>query len=117
MECSMMKTSTNKYARCAEIRDVVDCICRMGLGLEMLSPCPCHYPIAPESISHRCLPLGGLSSIETSSTEGSHIRTVLSSEHEANMQGSRGFHATQFTAPYLCPSSVASRTPVSRCHM
>ena len=47
----------------------------------------------------------------------SHIRIVLSSEHDANIRSLRGFHTTELTLPNPWPGSVSSSAPVSRCQM
>ena len=44
-----------------------------------------------------------------------HMRTVQSSEADAIMSGREGFHVTQFTER-VCPLSVSSSAPCSRCH-
>lgn len=57
------------------------------------------YRRAPVSVSHRCFPLLCVSINRDGGGCASHIRTVRSSEHDANTRGSRGFHATELTLP------------------
>ena len=57
-----------------------------------------------------------IESIDISGGGASHIRIVLSSEHDANMRSLRGFQATELTLPSPWPERTSSRAPVSRCH-
>ena len=72
------------------------------------------YRTTPASTSHRCFPLLCVSSIRGVGC-ASHMRMVRSSEHDANIRGSRGFQATEFTLPTPCPPNVSRSSPVSRC--
>lgn len=45
------------------------------------------------------------------------MRTAQSSPAEANMVGSDGFHAIEFTHPEMWPSSVSTSMPFSLCQM
>mmetsp|Transcript_11197 Transcript_11197/g.33585 ORF Transcript_11197/g.33585 Transcript_11197/m.33585 type:complete len:245 (-) Transcript_11197:1605-2339(-) len=46
---------------------------------------------------------------------GTQMWMLLSSEADANMLCTTGFHATALTVP-VCPSSCSSRSPLLRCH-
>lgn len=45
------------------------------------------------------------------------MRTIRSSPAEANMPGSVGFHAIEFTQPDPWPAKVSTREPFSLCQM
>lgn len=73
---------------------------------------------ASASAFHLCLPLMDTSPIDSGSETASHMRMVWSSEHDANIHGSVGFHATQFTLPGPWQAiKDSSNWPVSLCQI
>ena len=81
-------------------------------------PFPFPFSISCSSLPSRTsIPDPEVDAARASTGGASHIRTVLSSEHDANMRSFTGFHATELTLPSPCPESSSRSTPESRCQM
>lgn len=74
-----------------------------------------HYHCSRHSIFLPFLFIEHHSSNLTPRLSGFHIRTVWSSEHDANIFGFLGLHATEFTLPLPCPVNSSKSAPDSRC--